>query len=837
MDFSAPMRVLFLDTKPNNPNRYIARAAFSALKENDHVSEAVWVEYGNALIQAREQDFDAFIAFDGEEADNFVVRNLAELIPRSAIWFTEDPYETYRNTKVTTSFDLAFSNDRASVQAYGPKGRYLPLAADPGMHRAVNVAEASHDIFFAGTAWPNRLDFLRKLRIARPSLRLNLALVSNAALTEHVAAYADEFSFGRGLAMRDFCSAANRARLTLTLPRAFSTDPDNPTAASDTPGPRFFEVALAGSTQLVDRSIAAAAADFLPSTAFLAYDDFDQCLGLIDRALADEDSLARIAAEAQTVTLERHLYANRIAAIVDELIALEPRPRREPHARPKILIISHNSVVQGWFGGSEIYADHLLTGLDADVAMMAPVVSEYGITEYRVTDQTGAEIDRVVIDQPVLQGDLVHEGFEHEFQALLARHAFDLVHVNHLIRYPVSLLAFAKASGAKVTFSLHDYYLICENFTLLGFEGRYCDIPNRPQATCTICLSRMRDFPMVQQAPRLRMMREMSHHIDRVLYGSEASWSIFSALFPHLQDRGQLLAPPVSVPPQPANRTVPKRLRVAVLGNFSSVKGADTLLKVFEGAHALDISFDIFGRVDSEYLPALARIQSVEIKQHGIFPPGKPPSEIYDCRVALILSPWPETYCMTLSELQMMGIVPITTDIGGQGERVRHEVDGLKVPISDPSAVILALRRLSANPQEIDRMAAALGNLSYDGPAAFAAKADSIFADVVGSARRLTPSQTGHRVFGSDEIGVFLTAKRFITPNRVTIAREPIVADNLMSVANVVAPAHVWRDRMNFSRVLMGRFTRMAREDGTMAAFRRSAAWARFWFIRRVRRR
>lgn len=835
------MRILFLDTKPNNPNRYIATAAFSALKENERVSEAVWVEYGDALARARHEQFDAFIAFDGEEADNFVVHNLTRLIPRAAIWFTEDPYETYRNTKVASSFDLVFSNDRASVAAYGQAGRYLPLGGSPSMFRAVTETDASHDIFFAGTAWPNRLEFLSRLKAARPALKLNLALVSNPALDDHIAAYRDQFVFGRGLAMKDFCSAANRARLTLTLPRAFSTDPDNPKASSDTPGPRFFEVALAGSTQLVDRSIAAAAGEFLPSETFLAYDDFPACLDQIDKALADAGMLAEMARAAQTATMERHLYAHRVATVVDELSRLEPRMQPPPRPRPKILIVAHNTIAQGWFGGSEIYAEHLLKNLDADVAIMAPVGERNTVRSYQLWDADEKLIDEINIAHPVTQGDIAHDEFEQQFQALLYRHGFDIVHFNHIIRYPISVFALAKASGAKITFSLHDYYMICENFTLLGYEQRFCNIPNRPLKTCAVCLPHFAELSGVNQAQRLRAMREMGRHIDRVFYGSEASWSIFSAMFPHLADRGALLPPPVAIPSRPSRPATQSKLRVAIFGNFSRVKGAETLLQVFDGARSLDVGFDIFGRVDGEYLEVLSSLDDVDVVQHGAFLPGAPPPAIYDCKVALIVSPWPETYCMTLSEIQLMGIVPIVTDIGGHAERVRHGVDGLKVSVNDPQAMISALKTLSEDRHEVERLAEALRARAYDGPVAFAAKADGLFAELLQHAPPLEPSATGLRVFRLEEIGIFLNSKRFMPPvfnpspeAMILTPIDEVLTPN--SVATVTSSPAGWGARINFLHTLYLRYRQTTRENGVGFASRRALAWARFWFRRRLGR-
>ncbi len=90
------MRVLFLDTKPFNPNRYIARGVYEALRACVGV-ECVWAEYRTVAPLAAAGDVDLFLAFGGEEADNAAVHQAAALAGRSVIWFTEDPYEAVKN--------------------------------------------------------------------------------------------------------------------------------------------------------------------------------------------------------------------------------------------------------------------------------------------------------------------------------------------------------------------------------------------------------------------------------------------------------------------------------------------------------------------------------------------------------------------------------------------------------------------------------------------------------------------------------------------------------------------------------------------------------------------
>ena len=66
------------------------------------------------------------------------------------------------------------------------------------------------------------------------------------------------------------------------------------------------------------------------------------------------------------------------------------------------------------------------------------------------------------------------------------------------------------------------------------------------------------------------------------------------------------------------------------------------------------------------------------------------------------LSIWPETYCITLSEVWQAGIVPIVSDIGALGERVTHGVNGYKVPFGEPGPVVHILERLTAQPTLIE---------------------------------------------------------------------------------------------------------------------------------------
>src|SRR5262245_52174735 len=201
-------------------------------------------------------------------------------------------------------------------------------------------------------------------------------------------------------------------------------------------------------------------------------------------------------------------------------------------------------------------------------------------------------------------------------------------------------------------------------------------------------------------------MRESLDHLHAVLVGSAASADILVRMFPRLRDRVIRLPPPISWPPPSRPAPDGNTLNVALLGNFTRNKGAHTALEIFRAAAALPVAFHIFGRVDSEFEPALREFANGSVRSHGAFEPGQLPEALASCQLALFLSPWPETYCITLSEAQMQGLVPIVTALGAQAERVTHGENGFHVPVNDSGAVLAALRQLLQSPDLLRNLAA-----------------------------------------------------------------------------------------------------------------------------------
>jgi spore maturation protein CgeB len=311
-------RVLVLDSKIANPNRYLSVALHRAFASDPTVETAVLATYREAIAVAETLRPTLLLVFGGEEVDHFLLHKLTRLSGRSAIWFTEDPYELSRNLVSVELVDIAFTNDRTSAAHYGAKGHYLPLAGfEPFHQRPLDPAGRRYDLFFAGTAWPNRVEMFQRLLAIDSDMRLKLFVPPSPF---------GGFSGGGGpnvsaqdihVSGMDFARFAARSSVTLYLTRNFSTSPGSPSMTLS-PGPRFFETALAGGIQVYEPGTVELPDGFVDGETVFSFRSLEE---LVDIAgtLRDDDAWLTVAKKAQAVALDRHCYRHRVAAILERV--------------------------------------------------------------------------------------------------------------------------------------------------------------------------------------------------------------------------------------------------------------------------------------------------------------------------------------------------------------------------------------------------------------------------------------------------------------------------------------------------------------------------------------
>ena len=707
-----------LDTKRENPNHYIALAIHKALQADPAVELAVRADYGNAVHRARENSCNLFFAFDGEEIEASLCERLGTLCGKRIVWNVEDPYEIPVNKRNAALFDLVFTNDSSSVHEYGPKGRHLPLAACPELHfREIREEGLRYDLFFAGTAWPNRIRMLKTIQRDVAGIRFKLALPGN----EHLPGFdlnLPPSSYTWRTPNTEFARFANRSALVLVLHRQYSTSGGREESA--TPGPRLFEVALAGGFQLIDRRIPGISDYLREGQDYAAFSGAEECVEKIHYYLNNGDERIRMARSAQHSVQKQHCYAHRVRSIMEQLEELPQENQAVAHIgkkeKPRILMVCHNVVGGVQYGGVEIYLE----------LIRQPLAEHYDILYYLPDHRAKAGKRYLLLDGALQAVERVEfpDGFtarqetilscpqrEQAFAGLLFKHQIDLVHFQHFIGHVPSLPYIAKALGVPTVYSLHDYYFISHRFNLIDQTGRYQPTTFSSLRNADSCLAETENIVPGSQARRQAFWGRMLSNIDLIHVNSKTTERALLTAYPHLQNVRRLREsiPLDETQPTEAIAADPfceGPLQVLVLGNFTSSKGADTLLRVFDQTRELAIDFHVHGRIDGEYESIIGRLDIPHVRFYGEYDNKNLPSILQGKQVSLHLSNWPETYCITLSECWRARLVPVVSDIGALAERVEHGRNGLKTAVSDVGAVVDSLQRLSIDRDLLSRLRA-----------------------------------------------------------------------------------------------------------------------------------
>jgi glycosyltransferase involved in cell wall biosynthesis len=247
--------------------------------------------------------------------------------------------------------------------------------------------------------------------------------------------------------------------------------------------------------------------------------------------------------------------------------------------------------------------------------------------------------------------------------------------------------------GRKVVLSLHDFALFCPRPNLLEEpSGRFCGY-SRDEARCGACLASTWRLP----AGFVEAWREVSagllSAVDAVVYPTEFLRRQHAVLFPEVRPRlERVIAPPApaGVDPEgaglpqgrPSSRRAGEPFRVAFVGAYRPHKGAlvfESLLRRDTGGTDRAVAWSILGSGDPALLLEARRLGA---RVAGHYRAGGLTRLLLDEEIdlALLLSLWPETYALTLSECHAAGVPVLAFALGAIADRVRSEGGGILVP-------------------------------------------------------------------------------------------------------------------------------------------------------------
>lgn len=364
-----------------------------------------------------------------------------------------------------------------------------------------------------------------------------------------------------------------------------------------------------------------------------------------------------------------------------------------------VLFVTHNFPPHNW-GGVETYSLNMAKALQArgaSVSVLYPATGQAG-EPCRLLQGSfeGIPTRRLIAPPSGLASSLADPEVERCFEQLLAEIRPDLVHFQHTLHFPLSLVRVARTAGFPVVLTLHDFWSICLQTHLFVAEGvPACRGPEAAEK-CAACLlgSDWYGVEAVKRAAYLEFL-QLRLQAGRAAVAAADLVTAPSAFVAETYGRagagaGRIEVVPLGLPPPGAVPVrAPRPLTFGYLGSIHGVKNVHALVEAFTEVVG-DVRLIIAGGGPPEQLERLEVLATdPRIELRGPYLPADLSTLLADFDVVVVPSVV-ESYCFTAREALAAGIPVIASRVGGLPEAVVHGVNGL---LFDPFAAG-ALREL-----------------------------------------------------------------------------------------------------------------------------------------------
>ena len=230
---------------------------------------------------------------------------------------------------------------------------------------------------------------------------------------------------------------------------------------------------------------------------------------------------------------------------------------------------------------------------------------------------------------------------------------------------------------------VHDYYLICPNFTLFDSFGKYCDVPQINK--CADCISKV--FIPEQCRPNkykdLLLWRKtwgnFLRKVDEIICFSKSSKKIILKAYPRMGLEDRIIVKPHSVDfsAKPNNPNMKSgTINIGILGHVSSeAKGGLIVKKISKILnYRPDLRLIVIGTVNKKFM-------TPNIKVHGEYNIVEIPklTKKYDIDIFFVPSVCPETFSYTTQEIVNMDMPVVVFNIGALPERIENYDKGILI--------------------------------------------------------------------------------------------------------------------------------------------------------------
>lgn len=304
--------------------------------------------------------------------------------------------------------------------------------------------------------------------------------------------------------------------------------------------------------------------------------------------------------------------------------------------------------------------------------------------------------------QKCAKEDLENKEIEQLFKIVLQNFNISLVHFQHLLGLPLSLIKIPSELNIPTISSLHDYFLLCSNPHLnIYHNGKDIYYPTPITFIKSIRTNSSTSLAWKREASRFKVSRQMLAYVNFFISPSnfvkESFTKIFSIKNITVIDHGTDLIKNNFIKHKKNGQIV-----AAFLGAGSIEKGiADYLSLAADKKIGNKFKWVIIGPIDPRCYD-LEKVNKIpktlkSIRQIGLYDLKNLPKILKQEKVDLVVLPslTPETFSYTLSESIQSGLPVIGRNIGALGERIKQLNAGWV--FNDYSQLVEILEEISKN--------------------------------------------------------------------------------------------------------------------------------------------
>jgi glycosyltransferase involved in cell wall biosynthesis len=285
----------------------------------------------------------------------------------------------------------------------------------------------------------------------------------------------------------------------------------------------------------------------------------------------------------------------------------------------------------------------------------------------------------------------------------------DVVHVHHFLLFGIDLLTVVRRilPKARIVLTFHEFSVICDasGHMLRLYDKSLCTTAS--PVRCHQC------FP--DRQPEHFFVRDMwfKKHLSvvdeftvpsRFMIDRYAAWGIDRAKITHVTN-GQ----PDYSRGNPMRDARLKRNRFAFFGQLVDNKGVWVLLQAVQILRAEGFK-DFVVEINGDNLKYASEARRIEMETffskesempledrivifNGSYSVDQLPQRMSRIDWCIVPSTWWEIFGLVISEAWMFKRPVIASNVGGPGERITHEKDGLLFDVADPTSLAQTIRR------------------------------------------------------------------------------------------------------------------------------------------------